>query len=402
MTEITGLSDIDDESDGDLIDATSGGSATPESVASDMDGSESGGHGASLLASGSTLNAQEYMAPVQARLEHLDLTQERVAHLSGSKDACIRAGKVVQRSKELDYALIEVDPAVGSLCDVGHNIIDLDDGSRVEKDPRDAAVKTTTPGGGTVGGILSGTPSLVRLPHSKTYTEVYLARFDQPLVEGDCGSWVRDAITGNLFGHIFAGSPTSGLTMVMPACSVFEQIRSCVQDRLESFEAKSVGIAVGNAERHEDEDGQPSGFASLSNSHSFASPSTSWIFDGKFIQINVKFRNGEEIPCLAKCCLDRRYSLADIGIVQHMPLKPHPIHPQRRMNQTIEKAPKSFCVFDIAEVENIGRIDLQLFIQLGRLSDQSVSIELGYEALAQLGCISVVGHTQGKSYYLAR
>ncbi|KAH7120443.1 hypothetical protein B0J13DRAFT_680698 [Dactylonectria estremocensis] len=251
--EITGHSDIDDESDNDLIDATSRGSATPESVASDMDGSESGGHGASLLASGSTFDAEEYMATVQARLERLDLTQERVTHISGPKDACIRAGKVVQRSKELDYALIEVDPAVGSLCDVGHNIIDLDDDSRVEKDPRDAAVKTTTPGGGTVGGILSGTPSLVRLPHSKTYTEVYVARFDQPLVEGDCGSWVRDAVTGNLFGHVFAGSPTSGLTMVMPACSVFEQVRSCVQDRLE---AKSVGIAEGNAERHEDEDGQ--------------------------------------------------------------------------------------------------------------------------------------------------
>lgn len=254
--EITGFSDIDDESDNDLVDVTSQCSATPESVALDMDGSESGGHGASLLSSGSTVDGQEYMAAVQARLERFDLTQGRVTHIGGPKDACIRAGNVVQRSKELDYALIEVDPAVGKLCDVGHNIIDLDDESLVEKNPRDAAIKTTTPGGGTVGGILSGTPSLVRFPHSKTYTEVYVARFDQPLVEGDCGSWVRDAVTGNLFGHVFAGSPTSGLTMVMPACGVFEKVRSCVQNRLDSFEAKLVGIAEGNAERHEGENEQ--------------------------------------------------------------------------------------------------------------------------------------------------
>lgn len=147
---------------------------------------------------------------------------------------------------------------------------------------------------------------------------------------------------------------------------------------------------------------KPSGFTPLSASQSFASPTMPWIFDGKVIRINFKFRNGEEIPCLAKCCLGRQYSLADIRIVQNMPLKRHPVHPQRRMNQTTEKAPKSFCFFDVAEVENIGRIDLRLNIQLGRLGDQHVSIELGYEALAQLGCVSVVGLAQGKSYYIAR
>lgn len=145
---------------------------------------------------------------------------------------------------------------------------------------------------------------------------------------------------------------------------------------------------------------KPSAFTTLSVPQNFASPTVPWIYDGKVIRINLKFRNGEEIPCLARCCLGRRYSLTDIKIDQYMPLKRRPVPLLRRMNQTTEKAPRSFCFFDIAEVENIGRIDLRLSIQMGQLGDQHVSVELGYEALAQLGCVSVVGLEQGKSYYM--
>ncbi|KAH7151866.1 hypothetical protein B0J13DRAFT_522197 [Dactylonectria estremocensis] len=129
---------------------------------------------------------------------------------------------------------------------------------------------------------------------------------------------------------------------------------------------------------------------------SFAVPSTPSIFDGKVIRINFRFRDGGEYPCLAKCCLGRQHSLVDIRIVQDMPLKPHPIPPQRRRNQTTEKVPKFFCFFDVAEVENIGRVNRQLVIQFGRLSDPRVSIELGFEALSQLGCIPVAGFSRGK------
>jgi hypothetical protein len=140
-------------------------------------------------------------------------------------------GKAILRSKKLDYSLVEVDPGLMHLDDIRANAIDLEDDFQIERDCRDAAVKTTTPDGGIIGGTLSGTPSYVRLPHSKTFVEVYIARFSRPLVPGDCGSWVRDAITGCLFGHVFAGSPTSGLTMVIPACHVFEDARRSLENQ---------------------------------------------------------------------------------------------------------------------------------------------------------------------------
>ncbi|KAM5344978.1 hypothetical protein ACJ41O_010840 [Fusarium nematophilum] len=255
--EITGLSDFDDENDDGLINATSRGSVTPESEASGVDSSESGNHGAPVSSSGSNCDAQKYMAAVQARLERLDQSQESIPYVGTLKDQCI-GGKVILRSKELDYALVEVDPALINPDNIGDNIIELGDDSQIETQPRDAAVKTITPDGGIVGGTLSGTPSFVRLPYAKTFTEVYIARFDRPLVPGDCGSWVRDAATGCLFGHVFAGSPTSGLAMVMPSRYVFEDIRCCLVDQLGNSEAKSVDIAEENAEEgHKDQDRQP-------------------------------------------------------------------------------------------------------------------------------------------------
>ncbi|KAK0622957.1 hypothetical protein B0T14DRAFT_514905, partial [Immersiella caudata] len=38
---------------------------------------------------------------------------------------------------------------------------------------------------------------------------------EKPLGPRDCGSWIRNAATGKLFGHVVAGSPTTGLAIVM-------------------------------------------------------------------------------------------------------------------------------------------------------------------------------------------
>ncbi|KAH8648128.1 hypothetical protein BGZ61DRAFT_376503, partial [Ilyonectria robusta] len=70
-------------------------------------------------------------------------------------------------------------------------------------------------------GTLSGTPTFFRLPGCREFQEIYLAKLNRPLVVGDCGSWVRDAVTGKLFGHVIAGSPKTGLAMIMPAHGVF-------------------------------------------------------------------------------------------------------------------------------------------------------------------------------------
>ncbi len=71
-------------------------------------------------------------------------------------------------------------------------------------------------------GILNGTPSYTRLPNSTTFQKVYTVQLDGPLVKGDCGSWVIDAESRGLYGHIIAGSEGTGTAYIMSAYKVFE------------------------------------------------------------------------------------------------------------------------------------------------------------------------------------
>ena len=47
-------------------------------------------------------------------------------------------------------------------------------------------------------------------------------------VKGDSGSWVIDAVTGDLYGHIVAGVPETGLAYIVPAVKTFEDIEKCM------------------------------------------------------------------------------------------------------------------------------------------------------------------------------
>ncbi|KAF5723344.1 PNG1 with de-n-glycosylation function (n-glycanase) [Fusarium mundagurra] len=133
----------------------------------------------------------------------------------------------------LDYALIEVTRPIHCIA----NKIAVSSSSanveakiqRVVTDgPKDAKVLTST-SRGTLTGVMSGTPLYTRLPNSSLYQEVYKALLDSRLEAGDCGSWVIDAESGNLYGHIVAGSPDSGAAIVIPFSRVFKDIEARVK-----------------------------------------------------------------------------------------------------------------------------------------------------------------------------
>jgi hypothetical protein len=74
-------------------------------------------------------------------------------------------------------------------------------------------------------GTVDANPALIRLPYSEKYQEVYEVKFDRALWKGDCGSWVKDALTGLLHGHIIAGSPDDGIAYIVPYYQVYADMK---------------------------------------------------------------------------------------------------------------------------------------------------------------------------------
>ncbi|KAJ4135083.1 Protein png1 [Fusarium equiseti] len=133
----------------------------------------------------------------------------------------------------LDYALIEVTKPTHCTA----NKIDISSFSArceakiecvVTDGPKDVKILSCT-SRGTLTGVMSGTPLYARLPNSSLYQDVYSVLLDSRLEAGDCGSWIIDAESGNLYGHIVAGSPDSGAAIVIPFARIFEDIEERVK-----------------------------------------------------------------------------------------------------------------------------------------------------------------------------
>ncbi|KAK0627599.1 hypothetical protein B0T14DRAFT_512945 [Immersiella caudata] len=214
--EIMGLSDWEDDDD-EMADVTSRASLTPNH--SDREESESEG-GSPLESERSSASNASIRSPVDSSVEDSPLLPgDHVDEEASAPQPWIIAGDVIATSEYLDSAFLRVD------------MMDLDDSliiplgsyeEHVETAPRDVTVRTMTRLG-EVSGTLSGTPFFVRLPGTKDFQEVYTAKMDSALQPGDCGCWIKSP-SGKLFGHVIAGSPTSGQVLVMPAARVFAQL----------------------------------------------------------------------------------------------------------------------------------------------------------------------------------
>lgn len=128
-------------------------------------------------------------------------------------------------SSDLDYALIEATVFEGPL----ENPLRVK--SVASGSPQDVKIFSAT-SRGIITGSMSGTPLFTRVESSTTFQEVYKVMFDIPLQLGDCGSWIVDEF-GGLQGHVIAGSPGSGVAMVLPMIHIFDDIK------------KRIGISPG-------------------------------------------------------------------------------------------------------------------------------------------------------------
>lgn len=125
-------------------------------------------------------------------------------------------------STELDFALIEVskiDYLTATLP-----ILRNDNIASVNMFA-DVDVTAMTGSGKTLIGKLSGRPSYIRLPYASKYQKILTADFEGGLQIGDCGSIVRNASNGQVYGHIIAGSVESRIAYIIPAVDVLHTIQ---------------------------------------------------------------------------------------------------------------------------------------------------------------------------------
>ncbi|KAK0718529.1 hypothetical protein B0T26DRAFT_741462 [Lasiosphaeria miniovina] len=130
-------------------------------------------------------------------------------------------------ASDLDFALIEVTDALharpNEIAGPSHQPCNPVKVAYVSEEPKDARVLSAT-SRGVLTGTMSGTPVYSRAPNSARFQQVFSVAFDYPLEVGDCGSWVVDAESGSLYGHVVAGSPDSGNAVVVPFHPVFQEI----------------------------------------------------------------------------------------------------------------------------------------------------------------------------------
>ncbi|KAN0092430.1 hypothetical protein V8E51_018277 [Hyaloscypha variabilis] len=129
----------------------------------------------------------------------------------------------------LDYALVEISRF--QLDDIGGGCL-----KEIEKQVKDgsSAVAQELPYRRTLDviakvsndlmpGKLLATPTY--LLSGAKYEELWSARLQGTLAKGHCGSWISEAATGKIYGHLIAGSPESGLAYLAPMREVIRDLK---------------------------------------------------------------------------------------------------------------------------------------------------------------------------------
>lgn len=97
---------------------------------------------------------------------------------------------------------------------------------------------------GTQTGVISSSSTFFKSPYGVSFEEVWTIRIDgelgmlfipvtvtkvffelTELERGDSGCWVVDPLNGDLYGHIVAGCPESGVGYLIPAYRIFNDIK---------------------------------------------------------------------------------------------------------------------------------------------------------------------------------
>ncbi|KAK3985830.1 hypothetical protein QBC44DRAFT_150672 [Cladorrhinum sp. PSN332] len=131
----------------------------------------------------------------------------------------------------LDYALVEIThPVHHNVNEIMHrdllrrgSLATMNVQAFIKYNPSGEKVLALT-ARGVFEGRISGTPIYSRHPLGSQFLSAFKVSFLVPLEVGDCGSWIVNAATGALYGHIVAGDPRAGTAIAVPFQSIFEDI----------------------------------------------------------------------------------------------------------------------------------------------------------------------------------
>lgn len=133
------------------------------------------------------------------------------------QNTLVSLGRLVLWSVDKDWALIEITNEELRLA-LERSTTEV--ALPVKSSPGlkdNAKVVSYTSSAGVLTGTFSGTPFCTRLPNSSSFQDVHRVGLNGALANGDCGSAVRNAATGELYGHIVAGCRTTGVALIMAA-----------------------------------------------------------------------------------------------------------------------------------------------------------------------------------------
>ncbi|KAF4632425.1 hypothetical protein G7Y89_g5690 [Cudoniella acicularis] len=225
----------DSGDDEELVELTSQASMSSESSQSPgMDESEFSFQGSVTSSSDSTTNERIQLArhtPV------IDIDGEKTAVKLGELFTSTEAGE------RLDWALVKIRASLAS-PQTTHLLLQSNIvwGEKfiypktIGNATSDMPVLIFTGSDGLIEGRLSGVTSFAINSNSHTFQSLLtVRRLVGKFSDGDCGSWVFDKETGDVYGHVVSGYSETGTAYIVPSVQIFQDIQHRVGKPVELF-----------------------------------------------------------------------------------------------------------------------------------------------------------------------
>ncbi|KFZ19513.1 hypothetical protein V502_03607 [Pseudogymnoascus sp. VKM F-4520 (FW-2644)] len=241
----------DSGDDEDLVELTSQASMSSGSSQSPgTDESEYNFQGSTSANSDSTLN-ERVMPP----------RDKAVINMDGEKTA-VKLGELfvsTEAGDRLDWALVKIrsslfTPEFTHLHEFS-NVIwgeKLMYPRSIGNATSDVQVLIFTGSEGVVEGSLSGVTSFSLNSNAHKFQSLLtVRRLVGKFSDGDCGSWVFNKETGDVYGHVVSGYPSTGTAYIVPSVQIFENIQHQINKPIELF-AHTANELRGNVSKNSD------------------------------------------------------------------------------------------------------------------------------------------------------